>query len=128
MTAESSFPDDLLQLQERLHRAHAEHRVHLAALPWSVEPMKGWTRGERYSHRGDVPDSPGWTDEQKATVDRMWAEIRELSIKVVEHPHWKGVSADTLVESRMRLKRQTRPTETVEAAETREASETVGAT
>ncbi|MGW7312555.1 hypothetical protein [Streptomyces sp. NPDC054865] len=127
MTPESSFPDDLLKLQERLHRAHAEHRVHLAALPWSVEPMKGWARGERYSHRGDVPDSPGWSDEQKATADRMWAEIRELSIKVVDHPHWKSVSADTLVESRMRLKRQARPTETVEASETLEASETVGA-
>ncbi|MEU9030887.1 hypothetical protein AB0D46_25885 [Streptomyces sp. NPDC048383] len=127
MTAESSFPEDLLQLQERLHRAHAEHRVLLAALPWSVEPMKGWARGERYSHRGDVPDSPGWTDEQKATVDRMWAEIRELSIKVVDHPHWKSVSADTLVESRMRLKRQARPTEAVEVSEAPEASETVGA-
>ncbi|MFD3874749.1 hypothetical protein [Streptomyces sp. NPDC058623] len=122
MTAESSFPDALLQLQERLHRAHAEHRVLLAALPWSVEPMKGWARGERYSHRGDVPDSPGWSDEQKATVDRMWAEIRELSIKVVDHPHWKSVSADALVESRMRLKRQARPAEAVEASETVEAA------
>ncbi|MGW7342730.1 hypothetical protein [Streptomyces sp. NPDC054854] len=103
MTPESSFPDDLLKLQERLHRAHAEHRVHLAALPWSVEPMKGWARGERYSHRGDVPDSPGWSDEQKS------------------------VSADTLVESRMRLKRQARPTETVGASEMLEASETVEA-
>ncbi|MFD6940041.1 hypothetical protein ACFWAP_28315 [Streptomyces goshikiensis] len=28
-----TFPDDLLQLQERLHRAHAEHRAYLAALP-----------------------------------------------------------------------------------------------
>ncbi|MER8098119.1 hypothetical protein [Streptomyces goshikiensis] len=79
MTDENPFPHDLLQLQEYLHRAHAEHRTYLAGLHWSVEPMKGWARGERYYHRGDVPDSPGWSDEQKETVDRMWAEIRQLS-------------------------------------------------
>ncbi|MFJ6054721.1 hypothetical protein [Streptomyces sp. NPDC092307] len=33
-----------------------------------------------------MPDSPGWSDEQKETVDRMWAEIRQLSIDVVDHP------------------------------------------
>ncbi|MFK0238846.1 hypothetical protein [Streptomyces vinaceus] len=86
MTDENTFPDDLLQLQERLHRAHAAHRAYLADLPWSVEPMNGWARGERYSHRGDVPDSSGWSDEQTATVDRMWAELRELANAVVDHP------------------------------------------
>ncbi|MFJ9080695.1 hypothetical protein ACIRO3_36485 [Streptomyces sp. NPDC102278] len=120
MTDESTFPDDLLQLQERLHRAHAEHRAYLADLPWSVEPLTGWKRGERFSHRGDVPDSPGWSDEQKETVDRMWAEIRELSIAVTDHPHWASVPRDVLVDARMRLKQQTRPaqprTEVAEAA------------
>ncbi|KIF01393.1 hypothetical protein PL81_35865 [Streptomyces sp. RSD-27] len=115
MSDENAFPHDLLQLQERLHRAHAAHRAYLAGLPWSVEPMKGWTRGERYSHRDDVPDSPGWSDEQKETVDRMWAEIRQLSIELAEHPHWKGVPADRLVASRMQLKRQARPAEAPEA-------------
>ncbi|MFI5987680.1 DUF6233 domain-containing protein [Streptomyces sp. NPDC051555] len=86
-TAERPFPDDLLQLQEQLHRAHAEHRLFLAGPPWSVEPLKGWTRTEgSYSHRGDVPDSPGWTQEEKDTADRMWKEIRELSIAVVDPP------------------------------------------
>ncbi|WP_445270357.1 hypothetical protein [Streptomyces sp. DSM 41634] len=117
MNDETPFPQDLLQLQERLHRAHTEHRAYLAGLPWSVEPMKGWARGERYSHRGDVPDSPGWSDEQKETVDRMWAEIRQLSIDVVDHPHWKSVPADILVKTRMQLKRQARPAEAPEVAE-----------
>ncbi|WP_327280852.1 MULTISPECIES: hypothetical protein [unclassified Streptomyces] len=48
--------------------------------------MKGWAGGERFSHRGDVPDSPGWSDEQKETVARMRAELRELSTAVVDHP------------------------------------------
>ncbi|WP_329402737.1 hypothetical protein OG523_00865 [Streptomyces virginiae] len=65
---------------------HAEHRADLAGLPWGVEPTAGWKRGERFSHRGDVPDSPGWSVEQKETVDRMWAELRKLSIAVVDHP------------------------------------------
>ncbi|MFJ9344757.1 hypothetical protein ACIRP0_36585 [Streptomyces sp. NPDC101733] len=103
------FPDDLIHLQERLHRAHAEHRAYLGNLPWSVEPLTGWARGERFSHRGDVPDSPGWSDEQKETVDRMWAEIRELSIAVGDHTHWATVARDAVVAARMRLKNQTRP-------------------
>ncbi|MFD9474417.1 hypothetical protein [Streptomyces goshikiensis] len=111
MTDANPFPDDLLQLQERLHRAHAEHRAYLAGLPWSVEPMKGWVRGERFSHHGDVPDSPGWSEEQKDTVDRMWAKIRELSIAVVDHPHWATVARDAVVAARMQLKKQTRPME-----------------
>ncbi|MGW7342779.1 hypothetical protein [Streptomyces sp. NPDC054854] len=111
MTSNETFPDDLLKLQERLHRAHAEHRAYLAGLPWSVEPMKGWQRGERFSHRGDVPNSPGWTDEQKETVDRMRAELRELSTAVVDHPHWATVPRETLVNARMQLKQQTRPAE-----------------
>lgn len=117
-TDSHSFPDDLLQLQERLHRAHAEHGVYLAGPPWSVEPMAGRRRGERFSHRGDVPDSPGWSDEQKETVDRMWAEIRELTITLVDHPYWVTVDRAVLVDARMKLKKQTRPAadDTAEAA------------
>lgn len=102
------FPHDLLELQERLHRAHAEHRAYLAALPWSVEPLTGWARGERYSHRGDVPDSPGWSQEEKDTVDRMWGDIRELSIAVVDHPYWSTVVREDVVTARMALKVQAR--------------------
>ncbi|TDU67099.1 hypothetical protein [Streptomyces sp. KS 21] len=116
-TTAPEFPDDLLQLQERLHRTHAEHRAYLAELPWSVEPLAGWARGERFSHRGDVPDSPGWSDEQKETVDRMWTEIRELSSAVVDHPHWATIPRDAVVNARMQLKKQTRPAVPSDVAE-----------
>ncbi|MFZ3492269.1 hypothetical protein ACODT5_03330 [Streptomyces sp. 5.8] len=106
-----TFPDDLLQLQERLHGAHAEYRAYLAELPWSVEPTPGWTRGERFSHRGDVPDSPGWSGEQKEAVDRMRTELRDLSAAVVDHPHRSTVPREDLVDARMQLKKQTRPVE-----------------
>ncbi|MFD3719883.1 hypothetical protein [Streptomyces sp. NPDC058674] len=116
MTDNNAFPADLLQLQERLHRAHAEHRAYLDGLPWSVVPLTGWVRGERFSHQGDVLDSRGWSDEQKETVDRMWAQIRELSIAVVGHPHWKSVPLDALIESRRQLKRQAHPVDVAKAA------------
>ncbi|MET8751399.1 hypothetical protein ABZW32_15060 [Streptomyces sp. NPDC004667] len=110
MTASAGcFPDDLIKLQEQLHRAHAEHRAFLASLPWSVEPMKGWARGERYSHRGDVPDSPGWSEEEKETAARLQRELRELAIAVGDHPHWATVPAETRVSARMDLKKRTRP-------------------
>ncbi|MFF3625438.1 hypothetical protein [Streptomyces sp. NPDC002467] len=111
MTSSEAFPDDLLKLQEELHRAYAEHRAYLAGLPWSVEPIKGWVRGERFSHRGDVPDSPGWSEEEKETVDRMWAEICGLAIAVVDHPHWATVAREDVVSARMKLKKQARPAE-----------------
>ncbi|MET9324982.1 hypothetical protein ABZX75_33295 [Streptomyces sp. NPDC003038] len=46
----------------------------------------------------------------------MWAEIRELSIAVVDHPHWKSLPVDVLVAARMQLRRQARPAEMAEAA------------
>ncbi|WP_331732463.1 hypothetical protein OG592_41785 (plasmid) [Streptomyces avidinii] len=73
--------------------------------------MAGWARGERFSHRGDVPDSLGWSDEQKEAVDRMRAELRELATVVVDHPHWAIVPREDLVNARMQLKKQTRPVE-----------------
>ncbi|MFD3330616.1 hypothetical protein [Streptomyces sp. NPDC058701] len=81
-----------------------------------MEPLNGWVRGERFSHGGNVPDNPGWSDEQKETVDRMWVEIRQLSIAVAGHPHWKSVPVGVLVQARMQLKLQARPAEVAEAA------------
>ncbi|MGW6875887.1 hypothetical protein [Streptomyces xanthophaeus] len=116
-TTAPAFPADLLQLQERLHRAHAGHRSYLAELPWSVEPMAGWARGERFSHRGDVPDTPGWSDEQEETVDRMRTELRDLSSALVDHPQGATVPREGLVDAPMQLKKQTRPVEADDVTE-----------
>ncbi|MFG2716262.1 hypothetical protein ACGFX2_37885 [Streptomyces goshikiensis] len=76
-----------------------------------VEPMQGWARGERFSHRGDGPDSPGWTDEQKERAERMRQELRDLSAALVDHPYWATVAREDVVAARMLLKKQTRPAE-----------------
>lgn len=91
--------------REQVGWRRAATAIH-AGLPWSVEPIPRWTRGERWSHRGDVPDSPGWNEEQKATADRMRAEIRKLAIAVVDHPHGETVPRDEIVAARMELKKQ----------------------
>ncbi|MFJ8164182.1 hypothetical protein ACIRBY_25095 [Streptomyces sp. NPDC096136] len=70
-----------------------------------------------------MPDSPGWSDEEKATVDRLWAEIGQLSVDVGSHLHWTSVPAEILVASRMRLKRQALPAEVPEAPEGPDAAE-----
>ncbi|WP_052713720.1 hypothetical protein [Streptomyces katrae] len=71
--------------------------------------MAGWARGERYPHRGDVPDSPGWSTEEKETVNRIQSELGELAIAVGEHPYWATVPVEKRVAARMDLKKQTRP-------------------
>lgn len=106
-----SFPADLIALQEELHRLHAEHRDYPVGLPWSVEPVKGWQRGDRWSHRGDVPDSPGWSEEQKQGLEAIRARLRELAGAVVDHPYWQSIEKEKLVAARMLLKKQTRPAE-----------------
>ncbi|WP_405532957.1 hypothetical protein OG592_37200 [Streptomyces avidinii] len=39
----------------------------------------------------------------------MWAEIRELAISVVDHPHWATLEREEVVSARMALKKQARP-------------------
>lgn len=73
--------------------------------------MKGWQRGDRWSHRGDVPDSPGWSEEQKQGLEAIRARLRELAGAVVDHPHWQSIEKEKLVAARMLLKKQTRPAE-----------------
>ncbi|MFE1500464.1 hypothetical protein ACFW89_36050, partial [Streptomyces albidoflavus] len=58
------FPDDLKQLQARLHKAHADYQALCRTLPWSVEPLPGWP-GTVHPHTGEVTGgrepSPGYT-------------------------------------------------------------------
>ncbi|MFH8581701.1 hypothetical protein [Streptomyces zaomyceticus] len=102
------FPEDLVELQQRLHQARAEHTALCRALPWSVEPLPGWP-GAVHPHTGEVTGgrdaSPGYTPEQEAEEKRLWDLVRELSIAVSTHPYWATLPKDAgLVKARMELK------------------------
>ncbi|MFD5430080.1 hypothetical protein [Streptomyces sp. NPDC127084] len=102
-----SYPADLIDAQWRLHRARAEYEALCATLPWSVEPMVGWP-GAEHPHTGEITggreDSPGYTPEQVAEVDRLEKLLQELSITRATHPYWWTVGAGERVAARMRLK------------------------
>ncbi|MFD3336124.1 hypothetical protein ACFWV1_26275 [Streptomyces sp. NPDC058700] len=102
------FPDDLKQLQARLHQAHADYQTLCRTLPWSVEPLPGWP-GTVHPHTGEVTGgrepSPGYTPEQAAEEKRLWDLVRELSIGVSTHPYWATPErGPELVKARMALK------------------------
>ena len=110
--ADTTFPDDLLTAQTRLHQAWAEHADLCRTLPWSVEPLDGWP-GEAHPHTGVVTGgrepSPGWTGEQKAQELRLRKECVDLSIAITVHPYWESVPREDLVAERQRLKQVTKP-------------------
>ncbi|MEU0663712.1 hypothetical protein [Streptomyces lavendulocolor] len=116
--AATSFPDDLLAAQTRLHQATAELSALLRSLPWSVEPLDGWS-GIEHPHTGEVTGgqepSPGWTDEQQAAVGRLRQECLELAATVSTHPYWKTFEGAGVVKERMRLKATARPSGAVTA-------------
>ncbi|MEU5811717.1 hypothetical protein [Streptomyces sp. NPDC047718] len=102
------FPARLRAMQLQLHRVQAAHRRLCSELPWSVEPMEGWEASDhRYSHRGDVPASPGYTPEQKQARARLDRRLLRLATAIGTHPFWGTVEAEKRVAARMALKRIT---------------------
>ncbi|MGW1022183.1 hypothetical protein ACWD4J_00490 [Streptomyces sp. NPDC002577] len=103
MAAIHDFPSDLLAGQEELHQIRAELLTLLKRLPWSVEPLDGfsdhtgWRKVER-------PASPGWTADEQAEVEKLRQRERELAVFVTCHRFWSEVPAPETVEARMRLK------------------------
>ncbi|MFJ5829510.1 hypothetical protein [Streptomyces sp. NPDC093089] len=110
--ADTPLPDDLIELQQRLHQARAEYTALCRSLPWSVEPLDG-RPGAVHPHTGEVTGgrdaSPGCTPEQEAEEKRLWELARELSIAVSTHPYWGTLEKDAgLVKARMELKRHSK--------------------
>uniref|UniRef100_A0AAU2K124 Uncharacterized protein n=1 Tax=Streptomyces sp. NBC_00049 TaxID=2903617 RepID=A0AAU2K124_9ACTN len=104
------FPPRLRALQAQLHRVRAEHAALCATLPWSTEPLPGWTTPEgRYSHRGDVPPSPGYTEEQQVLRARLERRMRRLTGVVMTDAFWQSVEREKVVAARMALKRAHEP-------------------
>ncbi|WP_399087871.1 hypothetical protein ACGH2B_12080 [Streptomyces sp. BBFR2] len=66
--ADYDFPKDLLDAQQEMRQVTADLRGLYKRLPWSVEPSPGWTHtreGGKF-YENFRPDSPGWTEEEKA--------------------------------------------------------------
>ncbi|WP_406371430.1 hypothetical protein OG788_15645 [Streptomyces sp. NBC_00647] len=103
MAATYDFPSDLLAGQEELHQVRAELLALLKRLPWSVEPLDGFsdTGGWRKVER---PASPGWTDDEQAEVEKLRQRERELAVFVSGHRFWSEVTPLEKVDARMRLK------------------------
>ncbi|MGH4028001.1 hypothetical protein ACQB60_03570 [Actinomycetota bacterium Odt1-20B] len=97
------FPSDLLAGQEELHQVRSELIALLKRLPWSVEPLDGfsddggWRKVER-------PASPGWTPDEQAEVEKLRDRERELAVFVSCHRFWKELSGPDAVTARAQLK------------------------
>ncbi|WP_053654237.1 hypothetical protein [Streptomyces sp. MMG1121] len=103
MATTHEFPSDLLAGQEELHQVRAELSALLKRLPWSVEPMDGFSddTGWRQVER---PASPGWTEDEQAEVEKLRRREHELAVFVSTHRFWAEVAAADRVETRTRLK------------------------
>lgn len=97
------FPSDLLAGQEELHQVRAQLAALLKRLPWSVEPMDGFSddAGWRKVVR---PASPGWTSEEQAEVEKLRRREHELTVFVTTHHFWSEVTGPEAVEARSVLK------------------------
>lgn len=104
--ADDDFPDDLRDAQLRLHQARSAYRALCRELPWSVEPAEGWTgeEGHYSSYRREFPESPGWSEEQRAEEARLRELVLTLSIDVSTHPYWAALTGPDVVKARMALK------------------------
>jgi hypothetical protein len=104
--ADYDFPDDLRDAQLRLHQARSAYRALCRELPWSVEPAEGWTgeEGHYSSYRREFPESPGWSEEQRAEEARLRELVLTLSIEVSTHPYWAALAGPDVVKARMALK------------------------
>ncbi|MFB7599925.1 hypothetical protein [Streptomyces sp. NPDC056160] len=103
MATPYDFPSDLLAGQEELHQVRAELSALLRRLPWSVEPLDGfsddggWRKVER-------PASPGWSADEQAEVEKLRRREHELAVFVTTHRHWSQFTGSDAVTARSRLK------------------------
>lgn len=103
MAATYDFPSDLLAGQEELHQIRAELLALLKRLPWSVEPLDGFSDDTGW-RKVERPASPGWTEDEQAEVEKLRQRERELAVFVSGHRFWAQVTAENKVDARMRLK------------------------
>jgi hypothetical protein len=97
------FPSDLLAGQEQLDQVRAELLALLKRLPWSVEPLDGFSDGNAW-RRVERPASPGWTADEQAEVEKLREREWELAVFVSCHRFWAEVATEKKVNARMHLK------------------------
>ncbi|MEV6841208.1 hypothetical protein AB0N17_43205 [Streptomyces sp. NPDC051133] len=103
MATTYGFPSDLLAGQEELHQVRAELSALLKRLPWSVEPMDGFSDDTGW-RKVERPASPGWTADEQAEVEKLRRREHELAVFVSTHRFWAEVAAPDRVEARTKLK------------------------
>lgn len=103
MAATYDFPSDLLAGQEELHQVRAELLALLKRLPWSVEPLDGFSDDTGW-RKVERPASPGWTENEQAEVEKLRRRERELAVFVSGHRFWSEVATEDKVDARMHLK------------------------
>jgi hypothetical protein len=101
--ASYDFPSDLLTAQEELHQVRAELSVLLKRLPWSVEPLDGFSDDNGW-RKVERPASPGWTADEQAEVEKLRQREHELAVFVSTHRHWDRFTGADRVDARTGLK------------------------
>jgi hypothetical protein len=103
VAATYDFPSDLLAGQEELHQVRAELSALLKRLPWSVEPLDGFSDDNGW-RRIERPASPGWTADEQAEVEKLRQREHELAVFVSTHRHWAEFTGADRMHARSRLK------------------------
>lgn len=95
-----------MELQRTLEQTRAAYDTLCATLPWSAEPLDGWTTKAATATAGpiDRAPSPGYTEEQREQEAELFVRLRELSIAVTTHPHWQTLQGPARVAARTELK------------------------
>ncbi|MBB6419347.1 hypothetical protein ACIBQ5_02900 [Streptomyces massasporeus] len=116
MATTYDFPSDLLAGQEELHQVRAELSALLKRLPWSVEPLDGFSDDNGW-RKVERPASPGWTADEQAEVEKLRQREHELAVFVSTHRYWSELAGSERVAARSQLK-HTRHTHGVPPKET----------
>ncbi|AXE85570.1 hypothetical protein [Streptomyces sp. Go-475] len=103
MATTYDFPSDLLAGQEELHQVRAELSALLKRLPWSVEPLDGFSDDNGW-RKVERPASPGWTADEQAEVEKLRRREHELAVFVSTHRYWSELSGPERVVARSALK------------------------
>ncbi|WP_437019971.1 hypothetical protein [Streptomyces sp. enrichment culture] len=103
MATTYDFPSDLLAGQQELHEVRAELSALLKRLPWSVEPLDGFSDDNGW-RKVERPASPGWSADEQAEVEKLRQRERELAVFVSTHRYWSELDGADRVAARSRLK------------------------